>query len=81
MMSVQDMLKTSVEVFRDDKPVLQTKVRVLDGEIYFGDVDIKELDIVIVSGMNEVYKIFKIRPRQNGNKVLYKKALVEVIEI
>ncbi len=80
-MSVQDMLKTSVEVFRDDKPVLQTNARVLDGEIYFGDVDIKELDVVIVPGMEKVYKIFKIRPQLNGNKVLYKKALVEVIKI
>lgn len=80
-MSVQDMLKTSVEVFRDDKPVLQTNARVLDGEIYFGDVDIKELDIVIVPGMEKVYKISKIRPQLNGNKVLYKKALVEVIKI
>ena len=80
-MPVQDMLKTCVEVFRDDKPVLQTNARVLEGEIYFGDVDIKVLDIVFVSGMKEVYKIFKIRPQLNGNKVLYKKALVEVIEI
>ncbi len=80
-MSVLDMLNTNVEVFRDDKPVLQTKVRVLEGEIYFGDVDIKELDVVIVPGMDKVFKISKIRPQQNGNKGAYKKAIVEVIEL
>ncbi len=79
-MSVQDMLKTNVEVFRSDKLVMQTNVRVLEGEIYFGDVDIRVSDIVIVPGMKEVFKIFKIRPQLNGNKALYKKAIVEVIE-
>ncbi len=80
-MPVQDMLKTSVEVFRDDKPVLQTNARLLEGEIYFGDVDIKELDVVIVPGMDKVFKISKIRPQQNADKGVYKKAIVEVIEL
>ena len=80
-MSVKHMLKTRVEVFRDNKRVLQTKANVQEGKIYFGDVDIKVLDTVKVPGLKTSYKIFNIYPQLKGNKVLYKKATVEIIEL
>jgi hypothetical protein len=71
---INALLNTKVEIIRDGTKVLEVKANIQEKEIYFGNVDIRELDIVQVSSIRIQYQIITIYTQLQRNCVLYKKA-------
>jgi hypothetical protein len=68
-------LNTKVEIIRDNNKVLDTKACVQESQIYFSDVDIRELDIIRIKSVNLEYRVMSVITQLQGNRVLYKKVL------
>jgi hypothetical protein len=67
-------LNTKVEVIRDGNKILDSKANIQEKEIYFGNVDIRVLDVIKVPSIGIEYQIIGIYVQPQGNRVLYKKA-------
>lgn len=80
-MQISGTLKDNVSIFRDGKKILETKANVQEDKIYFGDVDVREQDIVRVSVTKAEYQITDIYSQPHRNKILYKKASVKKVNI
>jgi hypothetical protein len=65
---------TKIEVIRDGNKIFETKANVQEGNILFGDVDIRELDIIRVVSVGIEYQISSVYTQLQGNHVLYKRA-------
>lgn len=78
-MSIKTLLRTPVEIYRDDKKILRTKAGVQEGIIYFQNIDVRQLDIIKVVPTKEEFEVInhphkQLHPRTN--KILYIKAKV-----
>jgi len=78
-MSIENACKTPVEIYRDGKKIINTKALVQEGEIFFTDAKVNELDIIKVIPTKEEFEVIsrphiQIHPRTN--QILYIKAKV-----
>ena len=78
-MSIKNACRTPVEIYREGKKILNAKALVQEGEIYFADTKINELDIIKVIPTKEEFEVIsrphtEIHPRTN--QILYIKAKV-----
>ncbi len=78
-MSIKTLLRTPVEIYRDEKKIIRTKAGVQESIIYFNDVDVRQLDIIKVIPTKDEFEVInhphkQIHPRTN--KILYIKAKV-----
>ncbi len=76
---IKSYLTTPVEIYREGTKILSVKASVQEEQIYFDNVDVKELDIVKVIPTNEEFRIVKLHKqlRPFGNEIVYIKAEVE----
>jgi hypothetical protein len=63
-MSIDHLLATPVEIYRDGKKILETKAQVQEGTIYFKDVDVRQLDIIKVIPTKEEFEVISHPYRQ-----------------
>lgn len=78
-MSINHLLRTPVEIYRDEKKILKTKAGVQKGIIYFKDADVKQLDIIKVIPTKEEFEVISHPHKQIHpitNKILYIEAKV-----
>ena len=78
-MSIDHLLTTPVEIYRDGKKILETKAQVQEGTIFFKNADVKQLDIIKVISTQDEFEVVnhpykQIHPRTN--EVLYIEAKV-----
>ena len=66
-------LNTKVEIIRDGSKILDTKANVQEGQIYLGNVDIRELDIIRVTVAGIEYQVTSVHTQLDGNRIIYKK--------
>jgi hypothetical protein len=76
---IKSYLTTPVEIYRDGKKVLDTKASVQKGQIFFDDVDVKELDIVKVIPTKDEFRIVDLHKQLHpfSNELIYVEAKVE----
>ena len=65
-------LNTKIEIVRDGSKILDTKANVQEGQIYLGNVDIRELDIIRITAARIEYQVTSVYTQLEGNRILYK---------
>jgi hypothetical protein len=81
-MSFESMLRnigTKVMIYRDDKKILETKAAIQGDEMFFENVDVKELDIIEVPAIDAKYRVVRVDPILKGNQVHHKEVKVDKI--